>query len=230
MWRLQNPPKPTRAFSWWHTAHWSRRALLLPMVSTSIGHQQRVELEILLLQGKITSHSQHLGEPGGRIQGDRCSGHVKSSGLVSPPSRAGYVQRSLNEASKVSVQCSSLLRDCPEFASSSWQCSPEQAELSKAWRPPRAWRMSPRSPGPKLFTCDTPGRCLRTSCSAELTDGIHKGYESDNELKITKKKGCGQILSQQSLQQTSASLQGHFQAGRWCVLLCFPVCATRSLG
>lgn len=94
-------------------------------------------------------HSQHLGEPGGWFQGDRCSGHATSSGLVFPPSRAGYVQRSLNKAR---MQCSSLPRDGPEFASSSWQCSQEEAELSKAQRPPRAWRTSPCSPGPELFT------------------------------------------------------------------------------
>lgn len=156
LWRLQNPPKPNRAFSWWLAAHWSRRALL-PMFSTSTGHQQRVELEILLLQGKIISHSQHLGEPGDRIQGDRCSGYVAPSGLVSPPSRAGYVQRSLNKASKVSVQCSSLPRDCPEFASSSWQCSPEQAELSKARRPPQGMVNVPLLPRARAVHLRDPG-------------------------------------------------------------------------
>lgn len=124
---------------------------------TSTGHPQKVELEILLLQGKITSHSQHLGEPGDRIQGDRCSGHVTPSGLVSPPSRAGYVQRSLNEASKVSVQCSSLPRDCPEFASSSWQCSPEQAELSKARRPPQGMVNVPLLPRARAVHLRDPG-------------------------------------------------------------------------
>lgn len=35
---------------------------------------------------------------------------------------------------------------------------------------------------------------MRTSRSAELTDGIHKGYESDNELKIKKKKDVARFF------------------------------------
>lgn len=69
--RLHSPPKPNGDFS--HTVQWKRRSSPLNVLGfTSTRHQQKAGLEMLLLQGEITSHPQHLGDLGGQIQGDGC--------------------------------------------------------------------------------------------------------------------------------------------------------------